>query len=166
MAEVNDTHVRTAVPEDEESIMELCHLVNKENGVFAMNDQKVRDLVRACLYLHGGIAGVIGSKNKIEGMVLLRISNYWYSDATFLEEMCVYVHPDFRAAKGGRARKLIEFAKKASEKLELPLMIGILSNSRTDAKTRLYERQFGAPAGAFFLYGIQTGKVPQQEIVN
>ncbi len=166
MTEVNDIHVRTAVPEDEESIMELCRLVNGENGVFAMNDEKVRELVRSCLYLHGGIAGVIGSKNKIESMVLLRISQYWYSDATFLEEMCVYVHPDFRAAKGGRARKLIEFAKKASEKLELPLMIGILSNSRTDAKTRLYERQFGSPAGAFFLYGIKTGEVSKQEIVN
>jgi hypothetical protein len=84
----------------------------------------------------------------------------------FLEEMCVYVHPDYRAAKGGRARKLVEFAKKVSEELELPLMIGILSNSRTDAKTRLYERQFGAPAGAFFLYGIKTGTVPEQEILN
>lgn len=166
MIEANDVHVRTAEPDDEDGIMELCHLVNSENGVFPMNDAKVRELVRSCLYLHGGIAGVIGRKNKVEGMVLLRISQYWYSDATFLEEMCVYVHPEFRAAKGGRARKLIEFAKQASEKLELPLMIGVLSNSRTDAKTRLYERQFGSPAGAFFLYGVRTGEFAPQDIVN
>lgn len=161
-----EIHVRTATPQDEEGIMELARLVNGENGVFKMNDDKVRDMVRPCLYLHGGIMGVIGPPDRIEGLVLLRISQYWYSDAEFLEEMCVYVHPDFRAAKGGRARKLVEFAKQASEKLGLPLMIGILSNSRTDAKTRLYERQFGSPAGAFFLYGIKTGQVPQQEIVN
>jgi len=161
-----EVHVRTAVPDDEEGIMELARLVNNENGVFKMNEEKVRSMVRPALYLQGGIMGVIGPSNRIEGLVLLRISQYWYSDAAFLEEMCVYVHPDFRAAKGGRARKLVEFAKKASEKLELPLMIGILSNSRTDAKTRLYERQFGSPAGAFFLYGIKTGNVPQQEIVN
>lgn len=161
-----EVHVRTATPLDEEGIMELARLVNNENGVFKMNEEKVRAMVRPALYLQGGIMGVIGPSNRIEGLVLLRISQYWYSDAAFLEEMCVYVHPDFRAAKGGRARKLVEFAKKASEKLELPLMIGILSNSRTDAKTRLYERQFGSPAGAFFLYGIKTGNVPQQEIVN
>ena len=140
-----EIHVRTAEPIDEEGIMHLARLVNGENGVFKMNEDKVRGLVR---------------------LVLLRVSEYWYSDAPFLEEMCVYVHPDFRAAKGGRARKLVEFAKQASEKLGLPLMIGILSNSRTDAKTRLYERQFGTPAGAFFLYGVKTGQVPQQDIVN
>lgn len=166
MDETDNVHVRTAVPSDEEGIMELARLVNNENGVFKMNEDKVRALVRPSLYLHGGIMGVIGPKDRIEGLVLLRVSQYWYSDATFLEEMCVYVHPEFRAAKGGRARKLVEFAKKASERLGMPLMIGILSNSRTDAKTRLYERQFGAPAGAFFLYGIQTGTVPEQEIVN
>lgn len=159
-------HVRTAVPEDEEGIMELARLVNNENGVFKMNEDKVRGMVRPSLYLSGGIMGVIGPKDRIEGLVLLRVSQYWYSDAAFLEEMCVYVHPEYRAAKGGRARKLVEFAKQASERLGLPLMIGILSNSRTDAKTRLYERQFGAPAGAFFLYGIKTGSVPDQEIVN
>ena len=161
----DEIHVRTAEPKDEESIMELARLVNGENGVFKMNEDKVRAMVCPSLYLHGGIMGVIGPSDKIEGLVLLRVSEYWYSDTPFLEEMCVYVHPDFRAAKGGRARKLVEFAKKASESLGLPLMIGILSNSRTDAKTRLYERQFGSPAGAFFLYGVKTGQVPQQEIV-
>lgn len=161
-----EIHVRTAEPIDEEGIMHLARLVNGENGVFKMNEDKVRGLVRPSLYLHGGIMGVIGPPDRIEGLVLLRVSEYWYSDAPFLEEMCVYVHPDFRAAKGGRARKLVEFAKQASEKLGLPLMIGILSNSRTDAKTRLYERQFGTPAGAFFLYGVKTGQVPQQDIVN
>jgi N-acetylglutamate synthase-like GNAT family acetyltransferase len=166
MDDEGEVHVRTATPQDEDGIMELARLVNKENGVFKMNEDKVRDMVRPSLYLSGGIMGVIGPKDRIEGLVLLRVSQYWYSDAAFLEEMCVYVHPEYRAAKGGRARKLVEFAKKASEKLELPLMIGILSNSRTDAKTRLYERQFGNPAGAFFLYGVKTGQVPDQEIVN
>ena len=162
----DNVKVRVAGPEDENGIMHLARLVNKENGVFKMNEDKVRGLVRPSLYQQGGICGVIGEPDHIEGLVLLRISEYWYSDAMFLEEMCVYVHPEYRAAKGGRARKLVEFAKKVSEELELPLMIGILSNSRTDAKTRLYERQFGAPAGAFFLYGIKTGTVPEQEILN
>jgi putative aminopeptidase FrvX len=81
--------------------------------------------------------------------------------------MCVYVHPEYRASKGGRARKLVEFAKKCSEELNLPLMIGVLSNSRTDAKIKLYERQFGNPVGTFFLYGVKTGELANaSEIVN
>lgn len=166
MKKSNEIHVRTATPEDEEGIMGLARLVNSENGVFKMDEDKVRSLVVPSLYLQGGIIGVIGPKDYLEGVVVLRISQYWYSNASFLEEMCVFVHPEYRAAKGGRARKLVEFAKKASEELEMPLMIGILSSSRTDAKTRLYERQFGPPAGAFFLYGASTGMMPHQEVVN
>lgn len=166
MIKAEDVHVRTAEPDDEDSIIKLAHIVGIENGLFEMNEEKVRNSIRPFLYLSGGIIGVIGKKNELEGGIILRISQNWYSDVSYLEEMCVFVHPDYRAAKGGRARKLVEFAKKVSEKLEMPLMIGVLSNSRTDAKTRLYERQFGSPAGAFFLYGARTGMVPPQEVVN
>lgn len=166
MSKTENIHVRTATPEDEAGIMGLARLVNSENGVFKMDEEKVLNVVRPSLYLSGGIIGVIGPRDYLQGVVVLRISQYWYSNVSFLEEMCVFVHPDYRAAKGGRARKLVEFAKSASEKLGMPLMIGILSNSRTDAKTRLYERQFGPPAGAFFLYGAQTGQMPHQEVVN
>lgn len=167
MENTDEVRVRTATPEDEEGIMYLARLVNSENGVFAMQEDRVLGIVRPSLYLQGGIIGVIGPKNAIEGGIVLRISQYWYSDVPFLEEMCVFVHPDYRTAKGGRARKLVEFAKLTSEKLNMPLMIGILSNSRTDAKMRLYERQFGPPAGAFFLYGAKTGQMaPEQEIVS
>jgi hypothetical protein len=166
MKKAEEIHVRTATPDDEEGIMGLARLVNSENGVFKMDEDKVLSVIRPSLYLQGGIIGVIGPKDYLEGVVVLRISQYWYSNVCFLEEMCVFVHPDYRAAKGGRARKLVEFAKKASEKLDMPLMIGILSNSRTDAKTRLYERQFGPPAGSFFLYGASTGTMLQQEVVN
>ena len=166
MIDASDVHVRTAEPDDEDSIIKLAHIVGVENGLFEMNEEKVRGLVRPLLYLGGGIIGVIGSKNHLEGGIILRVSQNWYSDVSFLEEMCVFVHPDYRAAKGGRARKLVEFAKKVSEKLEMPLMIGVLSNSRTDAKTRLYERQFGSPAGSFFLYGARTGMMTPQDVVN
>jgi N-acetylglutamate synthase-like GNAT family acetyltransferase len=161
-----EIYVRTAEPDDEDGIINLAKVVNIENGLFEMNEEKVRNIIRPFLYLHKGIIGVIGSKNNLEGGIILKVSQNWYSDAYFLEEMCVFVHPDYRVAKGGRARKLVEFAKKASEKLNMPLLIGVLSNSRTDAKTRLYERQFGTPAGAFFLYGMKTGIPPSQEAAS
>lgn len=166
MKKEDQVHVRTAEPDDEDGIISLARSVNIENGLFEMNEEKVRNIIRPFLYLHGGIVGVIGSKNNLQGGIILKVAQNWYSDAYFLEEMCVFVHPDYRAAKGGRARKLVEFAKKASETLDMPLMIGVLSNSRTDAKTKLYERQFGTPAGAFFLYGMKTGLPPAQDSVS
>lgn len=84
----------------------------------------------------------------------------WYSDTPVLEEKAIFIHPNYRSAKGGRARRLCEFSKKASDQLEIPLIIGVLSNHRTEAKVRLYERQFGRPSGAFFLYNARTGSFP------
>ena len=100
-------------------------------------------------------------KGKIEGGILLRVTTMWYSDDHALEEKGIFIHPDYRSAKGGRARRMCEFAKRTAEQLGLPLLIGVLSNNRTEAKIRMYERQFGKPAGAFFLYGGHTGE-PRQ----
>jgi hypothetical protein len=104
---------------------------------------------------------VIGESRKPEGAVLLRVGNMWYSDREVLEEKAIFIHPDYRNAKGGRARRLCEFSKSVSDALGIPLIIGVLSNDRTEAKVRLYERQFGKPSGAFFLYGATTGAVKE-----
>lgn len=153
-----DVYVRVAEPDDESGILALARLVHHENGLFDMNESKVVAMLRPALYRMRGICGVIGEKDKLTGVILLRVSNYWYSDTEFMEEMCVFVHPEHRHAVGGRASKLIEFAKKAADTLGMPLMIGVLSNDRTDGKIALYERHFGPKAGAFFLYKAKTGQ--------
>jgi hypothetical protein len=74
-----------------------------------------------------------------------------------LEEKAIFVLPEFRQAKGGRASRLCEFSKYFSKSMELPMTIGVLSNERTEAKVRMYMRQFGKYAGVYFLYNAQTG---------
>jgi hypothetical protein len=112
----------------------------------------------AALHNDHGIVGVIGNTgDMLEGFVLLRVGNTWYSQAEIIEEKTVFVSKKFRSAKGGRARKLCEFSKKVADELGLPLLIGILSNQRTKGKVEMYKRVFGDPAGAFFLYGAHTG---------
>jgi hypothetical protein len=81
----------------------------------------------------------------------------WYSDRQVLEEKAIFIHPEYRSAKGGRARRLCSFSKEVADSLDIPLIIGVLSQNRTEAKIRLYERQFGKASGAFFLYNAQTG---------
>lgn len=153
----DDVHVRIAVPEDLDGIMTLADLVHKENGMHEMVPIKVVQQVYPALIREGAICGVIGPLGgELTGVILLRISTSWYSESRQLEEMCVFTHPDHRTV-GKRAQKLCQFAKMAADMLGLPLQIGIMSSSRTDAKVRLYERQFGQPSGAFWLYGVKTG---------
>jgi len=139
-------------------MLELAMRAWEENGIKDVNPTKMLGMIRPALYLWQGLVGIIGEPGKkIEGAVLLRMSQMWYSDSWMLEEKAIFVDPEFRSAKGGRARKLCEFSKKVADELNIPLIIGVLSNHRTESKVRLYERSFGPPAGAFFLYNVRTG---------
>jgi len=155
---INEPIVRVATPEDVDDIMELAIAACKENGFVNPNPLKLLEQIWSALNNDHGVVGVIGHPGeKPQGAILLRVVSMWYSDDEILEEKAIFIHPDFRSAKGGRARRLCEFAKQVSEGLGIPLLIGVLSNHRTDAKVRLYERQFGKPTGAFFLYNARTG---------
>jgi len=155
--------VRLGTPQDEIALMDLATRAWTENGVMDMNPEKMLGMIRPALYLWQGLVGIIGSPgNKIEAAILLRVSQMWYSDSWILEEKAIFVDPEFRKASRSNqdqshARKLVDFSKEVADSLSVPLLIGVLSNHRTEAKIRLYERHFGAPAGAFFLYGVKTG---------
>lgn len=154
----DDLGVRIGTPEDVHPMMELALQACEENGFVDPNPQKLLAEIWPALNLDHGLVGIIqDGGGQLEGAILLRVGPMWYSDANVLEERAIFIHPDYRSAKGGRARRLCEFSKKTADTLGIPLMIGVLSNHRTEAKVRLYERQFGKPSGAFFLYNAQTG---------
>ncbi len=150
--------IRVGTLDDLDPMMELALMACDENGFVNPNPVKLLEQIYAALVQDHGLIGIIGKPGeKIEGAVLLRTSKMWYSDQDVLEEKAIFIHPDYRSAKGGRARRLVEFSKEVSDYLKIPLIIGVLSNHRTEAKVRLYERQFGKASGAFFLYNAQTG---------
>lgn len=153
-----DIHVRVGTPEDLDACMELFVQANEENGIDEIAPEKLFQIVWPSLHQDGGLVGIIGDVGgKPEGVVLLRIESLWYSNAPVIAEKLVFVHADYRSAKGGRARKLCEFSKKVSDELGMPLIIGIVSNERTKGKVRMYERLLGPAAGAYFLYNGKTG---------
>lgn len=156
---MSDVRVRVGTPEDVHQFMDLCLRGSEENGFVQPDPHRLLEEVWPALNRDGGLCGVIGAPGAehFEGGVLLRTCKLWYSDHLVLEERGIFVHPDYRAAKGGRARKLCEFAKAAAAKLEMPLLIGVLSNERTEGKVKLYERIFGKPAGAYWLINAETG---------
>lgn len=155
---MDDVRVRTGTPEDMEQCMKLLVKANEENGIDELDEAKLFSVVWPSLQCDGGVVGVIGKAGEqLEGVVLLRVESLWYSNSPVVVEKLVFVHPDYRSAKGGRATKLCEFSKKVSDELGIPLIIGIVSNDRTKGKVRMYERLLGPAAGAYFLYNGKTG---------
>lgn len=155
---MDDVSVRTGVEADFNGMMDLALAATQENAVVPPNIDKMAQTIWGALTRQTGICGVIGPVGaKLEGAVLLSMGEMWYSKELIIEEKAIFVDPEYRSAKGGRARKLAEFAKMTANELQIPLAIGVLSSSRTEAKMRLYERVFGQPSGVYFLYGAKTG---------
>jgi hypothetical protein len=159
----DEVKVRIGVPEDIDAMMSLADRLLGENGLTRPNRMKVLTDIWGSLTKQNGVVGVIGGApgEKLEAAILLKIEPLWYSDEESLIERAVFVDPDFRHARGGRARKLIEFAKKTSDVMGLPLLIGIISSQRAASKVKMYERQFGEPSGAYWIYGKKTGEWDQ-----
>lgn len=157
--------VRPARPEEYEEIVGLLRLNHKENGAFLPSKAKVDWLLERVLLPERipptdmgirGYMGVIGPENgPLEGFILLVIASYWYTDELHLEELATFVHPNHRRSK--HAQELLQYSKKMSDALGIPLLVGIISNKRTEAKVRLY-RKYLPEAGSFFLYNGRTGE--------
>lgn len=156
-----EVKVRLGVPDDVHEAMKLALMACEENSLSRADPTKLLNHLWAALNQDHGICGVIGEPGQpLEGIVLLRVGALWYApeDDNILEEKAIFIHPDFRSAKGGRAARLCEFSKWLSDELHMPLSIGVLSSARTAAKTRMYQRYFGEPMGAYWVYNGATGE--------
>lgn len=148
--------VRAARAEDEEAIYNLLLLLHAENGLFSVDENKSRQMIRYGTEAKGGFIGVIEGPNGIEGCVVLILTTFWYTTDFHLEELCLFVHPDKRRTT--HAKRLVEFAKWTSRRLTelsgmpVPLLIGILTTHKLEPKMRLYQRQV-RQIGATFQYG-------------
>ncbi len=149
--------VRIAGPADYQEIWRLFLQGHNENGLFTLSPRKVDWFLIRALFPDQiapddtgtrGCIGVIGPVGKLEAVVFVTIGESWYSDDKYLEEFLVYVDPEYRTST--HAHALLDWMKQQVESTGLPLMTGIVSNNRTEAKCRLY-RQRLPKAGEFFL---------------
>ena len=136
---------------EESNVMELCHQLHEENGIFKMDDEKVRAMLARAFDRQGGILAGVGEPGKIEGLLYILLSSFWYSNDPHWEELFLYVKPEYR--KSRNAIELLRFAKWCADESGFPLFIGILSNHSTERKELLYERQLHQNSnGRFFVY--------------
>jgi hypothetical protein len=156
--------VRVAGPLDSSEVYRLLLLGCGENAIFPPNFGKVALVVERFLNYHRlppndtgmrGIIAVIGpSGGHLEAISMLHIGQYWYSDSYFLEELIVFVDPTYRKPQPGQpvghGSALLDWNKSQSTLTGLPLITGVLSKDRTDAKERMYARKLQR-IGAFFI---------------
>src|SRR5215475_1238758 len=152
--------VRIARPEDHSEIWRLFLQGHHENGLFKLAPDKVDWFIHRALHPEQipdfdtgarGTIGVIGPVGSLEGIVFVTIGQFWYSTDHHLEEFIVYVDPECRRPPG-HVQALVNWMKQQSDLTGLPLMTGIMSTQRTEAKCRLYGRML-PKVGEFFFYG-------------
>jgi hypothetical protein len=142
--------VRKARPSDRGTVLDICRQNHQENGQFGLSMRKVEGMVDKAFANEGCIIGTVGQGNNIEGIIMLLIAQFWYTDDWCLEEIMNYVLPDHR--RSTHAKDMIAFAKRCSDEIQIPLVIGVVSNERTKAKIELYRRQLGEPCGGYFMH--------------
>jgi hypothetical protein len=153
------TRVRIATQADVDELFDVLTEMHAEQFVLPMDGPKVRDvLINATLPAiekRRGIIGVIGQPGRLEGSIGLMLERTWYSSDLCLWDAWQYVKPEYRSTTG--SKDMIAWAKGISDHFQVPLMVGIVSSERTQAKVRLLRRQMGDPVGAFFMYSKAAG---------
>lgn len=161
---VSSSIVRIGGPQDEPDLWRLFLMAHKENGLFPIDPVKVQWFMHRCLYperIHPadtgirGVIGVIGPVEKLEAFALLTIGTFWFSSHKHIEEYVVFVDPECR--KSNHAKSLIEWMKLQTDTTGLPLITGVISNTRTEAKCRLYGRLL-PKVGEFYAYFGKKGE--------
>jgi hypothetical protein len=156
--------VRVAGPDDYAEIWRLFTASHAENGQFSLAPQKVDYFIQRALWperIHPmdtgqrGVIGVIGPSNALEALAFLTIGELWYTSDKHIGDCLVFVDPTHRDKPRGESafhgKRLLEWMKEQSRLIGLPLMSGVASSVRTEAKCALYRRMF-PKIGEVFLW--------------
>jgi ABC-type transport system substrate-binding protein len=130
-------------------MMVLLREMHAENGLAPMDESMVRAALDRGINRDRAVIGVIRGDGVIEASIGLFVGSWWYSQSQHCEDLWNFVSEPYR--KSEHAKSLLQWAKYAAGFLEKPLLMGVLSNERTQAKIRLYERQLGPQIGALFV---------------
>jgi hypothetical protein len=136
--------------------MRLFRIMHQENGLFELDEDCVVETFNRAVSKKEGVIGLIkGPDNDIRAMLCMLITRYYYTTQLHLEELWNFVDLPWR--KSNYADALLKYADHCQKSLGIPLIIGVLTNERMEAKVRKYRRHFGMPAGAFFVSGAASG---------
>lgn len=139
---------RFARADDMEAVRDLLALMHREAPVGAWCEAAVREHLGAVMRDGCVVLSLAGDGSPV-GTLGLSPQQFWWSQDWSLQERWVFVHPQHRRAP--HARALLVAARDAAISLSIPLVAGVFSDRRADAKVRLFSRVLGQPIGATFL---------------
>ena len=148
--EVTEIEVEPASVADESQVISVARELAAENGAYATAEDLAIPLLHDALDGGGCIGLIRGADKEIQATIFLRVSTPWYSSDSFLDEFFLFCREPYR--KSNNAKSLIQFAKRQSDRLDLPLRIGIISKIEIARKLDLYRRHLSEPTSAHFLY--------------
>ena len=166
MLNVSPSIVRLPTMGDYGEIWRMLLQDHNESGIFQADYVKVDWLLMRLLQPHmippndtgtRGTIGVIGPERALEAIVVLVVSAPWYSSELCLNDLVAYVDPNYRHS--GHAKALIEWMKGQSTSTGLPLISGVMSKERTEAKCRLFRRQMPEKLGEYFYHNPKSSIV-------
>lgn len=159
--------VRIAGPADHQEVWRLLLQGYRENALFPLAADKVDWFINRALNPEAipewdsgvrGAIGVIGPVGSLEGLVFVVLAEYWYTRSKHIEEFIVFTDPEHR--RSNHVNALHEWMRSQVDATSIPLITGIISGERTEAKCRLYRRKF-TKVGEFFYLG-PKGSMPFQ----
>lgn len=151
--------VRFAERRDEDAIVGMLRELHGECGIrkgdgnpLRFCEDKVRSTVRSATDDQGSTGsflGVIGDDP--EGTVYLQVREQFYTDERILSEVWTFVSKPYR--RSNNFKTLIAWSQALSAALRAPLVMGVISSHRQDAKARLIERQMKSKdVGRYFVF--------------
>jgi hypothetical protein len=164
MSDTNPFNVRRADPYDLDRLFELALFVTREDAIQPVSESKLRDVVQRCVSLDNAIAGIIDGPDGIDATIGLVIDQFPLTDADHLAARWIGTSQSYRdritkqklrnyaPEDSGLATRLLRFAKWASDQMDVPLVISVLTASDLRSKLSSFQRQ--APQiGAMFGWG-------------
>lgn len=154
--------VRFAVKEDFDRIMVMAEMFNDEHNLFPFSANAAALTAQLGIDRNNVFIGVLGDIGSIYGMICIAIENgSFHHDCPYLRELFIFVDTAERRANSGK--KLIEFSKKMSIELNLPLFMCFSSDERVEKKTKFFERLL-PKFGVLFLYNKECLKQTGGEV--
>lgn len=164
MSDSNPFNVRKADPYDADALFDMALFLTHEDALQPVSETKLRALVQRCVTMDNAIAGIIDGPDGIEGTVGLVVDQFPYSEADHLAALWIGTSQAYRdritkqrqrnyaPEDAGLATRLLRFAKWASDQMDVPLVISVLTAGDLKAKLTSYQRQT-PQIGAIFGWG-------------
>lgn len=156
-------NVRMAVRTDEDPLYDLLLALEDDNSFGIPYDEKrVRAAIERGTRQQGSIIGVIDGRRgevgeehppELAASICLTLNQFWYSEIWMLQEIWVFVRPEYR--HNHFERDLFQFARWCKEEMsrqngENTLLVSSVSSpTRLPAKLRLWSR-YGKQIGGIF----------------